>query len=184
MSTPLQTKCQTDLKGKVDALPDNLATTLNTLTNPLNGLPKQLADEKTKLETLTQRVDTLDTNASVANLSCRMVDSTSSPGLGDVLPGGNDFVLCQPTTTWDTVTTSGTSQLQLTWKTQLPTWWTSSSADTRFCTPLHARANEDGRLFDADPTKAIVCTGGTNGSMSRSNAVAHDLRTIRDRFCA
>jgi predicted Rossmann-fold nucleotide-binding protein len=60
-----------------------------------------------------------------------------------------------------------------------------SSEELRcLCTPLHTRANETGRLFDETPDKAIVCTGGTNGSMSRSMAVAHDLRTIRDRFCA
>jgi hypothetical protein len=169
-------------QSKVDALPDDLTsigTAVNALTHPQTGLAAQLSTETAKLQTLKQRVDKLDTSASIAGLSCRMLNLTSSPGLVNVHPGGDDFTLCQPTLTWDNVTTSGTSQLQLAWKTQLPSW--ASSADTRFCTPLHARANEAGRLFDAEPTKAIVCTGG---SMSRSVAVAHDLRTIRDRFCA
>jgi predicted Rossmann-fold nucleotide-binding protein len=75
------------------------------------------------------------------------------------------------------------TQLQLSsGTTQLPSWETPTG--TKFCTPLHARANEAGRLFDVGPNNAIVCTGGQNGSMSKSLAVAHDLRTIRDRFCA
>jgi hypothetical protein len=78
----------------------------------------------------------------------------------------------------------GHGPLQLTWQDMVPGWVGGVAGENRYCTPLHTRANETGRLFDVDPTKAIVCTGGNTGSMSRSVAVAHDLRTIRDRFFA
>jgi hypothetical protein len=164
---------------KCDALPDDITSIGTAVNHPQTGLVIRLVNETAKLETLKQRVDTLDTSAATTGLSCRMV-SANSAGLNSVLPGGNDFRLCQPDATWSNVTNPGMSQIQLSWGTQPPVWVT----ETQYCTPLHARANEAGRLFDADPTKAIVCTGGANGSMSRSMAVAHDLRTIRDRFCA
>jgi hypothetical protein len=180
MSDPPQTKCQilNDFKEKVDALPDNITSIETAVNHPQDGLVVKLADEREKLQTLKQRVDTLDTSAATTGLSCRMVTPTST-GLNSVLPGGNGFRLCQPTQMWTDVTIPGMAGIGLTWA---PV--TVADTQTQYCTPLHARRNETGRLFDAD--QAIVCTGGgaMEGSMSRSMAVAHNLRTIRDRFCA
>jgi hypothetical protein len=63
-----------------------------------------------KRETLQQRVDTLDTSAAIAGLSCRSLPALTA-SVNRVLPGGIDFTLCQPVATWDSITDSGMSQL-------------------------------------------------------------------------
>jgi hypothetical protein len=127
---------------------------------------------QTVFDTLVARINLLDTSATVGNLVCRSPTDTemASSQMKSLLPGDADFTLCQPRGAWSAAK----------WD-ELGLIWGEPSSGGKFCTPLHARPHESGLLFDT--TNTVVCTGEGQGSMSKSIAIAHDLRSIRDRVC-
>lgn len=137
----------------------------------------RMASKCSVLTDTVNRVNALEASSSSITTSptglvcMRITGNVDQQRVKDILPGGLDFKVCQAANDWNTRTAF--------LKELFPNggWNPITVGDDDACVPIHARPLEDSLLFS--PDNALVCTP----SVTRSLALANDLRTIRDRTC-